>query len=51
MSMKKANTIVTFAVLAVKGRNVPWNSNLIERLMGEFINSEGKIISPGGVHR
>jgi hypothetical protein len=28
------NTIVTFAVLAVKGQDVPWNSNLIERLMG-----------------
>jgi hypothetical protein len=31
-----SNTIVTFAVLAVKGRKVPWNSNLIERLMGEI---------------
>ncbi len=31
-----SNTIVTFAVLAVKGREVPWNSNLIERLMGEI---------------
>ena len=30
-----SNTIVTFAVLAFKGRKVPWNSNLIERLMGE----------------
>jgi len=31
-----SNTIVTFAVLAFKGRKVPWNSNLIERLMGEI---------------
>jgi hypothetical protein len=31
-----SNTIVTFAVLAVKGRKVAWNSNLIERLMGEI---------------
>jgi transposase-like protein len=31
-----SNTIVTFAVLPVKGRKVPWNSNLIERLMGEI---------------
>jgi hypothetical protein len=31
-----SNSIVTFAVLAVKGRKVPWNSNLIERLMGEI---------------
>ncbi|RZN35305.1 MAG: hypothetical protein EFT35_08600 [Methanophagales archaeon ANME-1-THS] len=31
-----SNTVVTFAVLAVKGRKVPWNSNLIERLMGEI---------------
>lgn len=31
-----SNTIVTFAILAVKGRTVPWNSNLIERLMGEI---------------
>ena len=29
-----SNTIVTFAILAVKGRKVPWNSNLIERLIG-----------------
>ena len=29
-----SNIIVTFAVLAVKGRKVPWNSNLIERLIG-----------------
>ena len=31
-----SNTLVTFAVLAVKGRRVPWNSNIIERLMGEI---------------
>jgi hypothetical protein len=31
-----SNTLVTFAVLAVKGRKVPWNSNVIERLMGEI---------------
>ncbi len=31
-----SNTIVTFVVLAVKGRKVAWNSNLIERLMGEI---------------
>ncbi|MDI6811888.1 MAG: ISH6 family transposase, partial [archaeon] len=31
-----SNTIVTFAALALKGRKVPWNSNLIERLMGEI---------------
>ena len=31
-----SNTTVTFAILAVKGRKVPWNSNLIERLMGEI---------------
>lgn len=31
-----SNMLVTFAVLAVRGRKVPWNSNLIERLMGEI---------------
>jgi transposase-like protein len=31
-----SNTIVTFAKLAVSGRKVPWNSNIIERLMGEI---------------
>ena len=31
-----SNTIVTFAVLAVKGRKVPWNTITIERLMGEI---------------
>ena len=35
-----SNTIVTFAVLAFKGRKVPWNSNLIERLMGEIIKKD-----------
>jgi len=25
-----SNTIVTFAVLALKGRKVPWNSNLMK---------------------
>lgn len=29
-------TAVTFARLAVKGVKVPWNSNLVERLMGEI---------------
>jgi hypothetical protein len=31
-----SNTAVTFARLAVEGRTVPWNSNIIERLMGEI---------------
>jgi hypothetical protein len=31
-----SNTAVTFARLAVEGRMVPWNSNIIERLMGEI---------------
>jgi hypothetical protein len=31
-----SNTAVTFARLAVKGVKVPWNSNIIERLMGEI---------------
>lgn len=31
-----SNTVVTFARLAVEGRIVPWNSNIIERLMGEI---------------
>ena len=31
-----SNTLVTFAVPAVTGRKVPWNSNVIERLRGEI---------------
>ena len=31
-----SNYIVTFARLALEGRKVPWNSNIIERLMGEI---------------
>jgi len=31
-----SNTAVTFAKMAVEGRCVPWNSNIIERLMGEI---------------
>jgi hypothetical protein len=31
-----SNTAVTFARLAVKGVRVPWNSNIVERLMGEI---------------
>jgi hypothetical protein len=31
-----SNFIVTFARLAIEGRKVPWNSNIIERLMGEI---------------
>jgi hypothetical protein len=31
-----SNALVTFAVLTVTGRKVPWNSNVIERLMGEI---------------
>ncbi len=31
-----SNAAVTFARLAVQGKNVPWNSNIIERLMGEI---------------
>ena len=35
-----SNIIVTFAVLAVKGRKVPWNSNIIGRLMGEIAKKD-----------
>lgn len=31
-----SNYVVTFAKLALEGRKVPWNSNIIERLMGEI---------------
>lgn len=31
-----SNTLVTFARLSINGINIPWNSNLIERLMGEI---------------
>jgi transposase-like protein len=33
---KYSNNIVTFAILAADGRTIPWNSNIIERLMGEI---------------
>lgn len=31
-----SNSMVVFAKFAVNGRRVPWNSNIIERLMGEI---------------
>ncbi|MFQ6052430.1 MAG: transposase [Candidatus Hydrothermarchaeota archaeon] len=31
-----ANYMVTYALLLIKGIKVPWNSNVIERLMGEI---------------
>jgi len=31
-----SNTLVTFARLSLNGIQVPWNSNMIERLMGEI---------------
>jgi hypothetical protein len=31
-----SNYIVTFARLALEGKNIPWNSNIIERLMAEI---------------
>lgn len=31
-----SNNMVVFAKFAVNGRRVPWNSNIIERLMGEI---------------
>jgi transposase-like protein len=31
-----SNTLVTFARLSLNGIHVPWNSNMIERLMGEI---------------
>jgi hypothetical protein len=33
---KHSNTVVTFAILTVEGKSIPWNSNIIERLMGEI---------------
>jgi transposase-like protein len=33
---KYSNFIVTFARLVIEGRKVPWNTNIIERLMGEI---------------
>ena len=33
---KHSNHIVTFAILQTEGKNIPWNSNIIERLMGEI---------------
>jgi len=33
---KHSNFIVTFAILATEGQKIPWNSNIIERLMGEI---------------
>ena len=34
---KHSNNIVTFAIVKTEGKDVPWNSNLIERLMGEIM--------------
>jgi transposase-like protein len=31
-----SNTLITFARLSINGIDIPWNSNLIERLMGEI---------------
>lgn len=31
-----SNSMVVFAKFAVNGRKIPWNSNIIERLMGEI---------------
>ena len=31
-----SNTLVTFARLSINGTDIPWNSNIIERLMGEI---------------
>ena len=31
-----SNSMMVFAKFAVNGRKVPWNSNIIERLMGEI---------------
>ena len=33
---KHSNHILTFAILTTEGKNIPWNSNIIERLMGEI---------------
>ena len=33
---KHSHHIVTFALQATKGKQIPWNSNIIERLMGEI---------------
>jgi len=33
---KHSNNVVTFAILTIEGKNIPWNSNIIERLMGEI---------------
>jgi hypothetical protein len=33
---KHSNQVVTFAILATEGKDIPWNSNIIERLMGEI---------------
>ena len=33
---KHSNHVVTFAILATEGKKIPWNSNIIERLMGEI---------------
>ena len=33
---KHSNNLVTFAILKTQGKNIPWNSNIIERLMGEI---------------
>ena len=33
---KYSNHVVTFAILQTEGRDIPWNSNIVERLMGEI---------------
>ena len=33
---KHSNNIVTFVMVKFEGKDIPWNSNLIERLMGEI---------------
>jgi len=33
---KYSNHVVTYAILLVEGKHIPWNSNIIERLMGEI---------------
>jgi len=33
---KYSNHVVTYAILLAGGKYIPWNSNIIERLMGEI---------------
>jgi hypothetical protein len=33
---KYSNHVVTFAMLTIEGKDIPWNSNIIERLTGEI---------------